>query len=476
MHWLNQRRLFIWVLSALAETAVTIPWAMFTYWASGLSDWPAALPGVWLFLFAYGAAAAWEAGGQAAVSESPRARIIAMIVGLSVIYLLAYEALPLAMRPESRFSLNAATAVLPPAAYLWYQGASIGAVGLEYGRVFTRFTRQTAAMVATLLILIMSGIAGDARVQVLLLWSVFLLFGAGCTLIIIARERDLRMKQARHGEVGAGADSLSPAAIALVGGLVVTTLVASYLLSVQRLVTALSALGGLIAAPFSWMVDVAMLLIVRWAMMILMLVSWISALFSGVRPEPEQEIGELTPTDLPEVDELLNQGQLVDWSNYLRAALILTTIVVMLILAYRLVRSRQDETESNEEERIALGFWRTLLADLRGLLRRQPSGEVLVSVKSAPEREDELDPRALFRRLQHWGSALGRPRLRSETPTGYGAALNERRPAAKRAITDVIEMYNRARYGATPPDDEEVRKAARGLEELQSSQTEQGVL
>ncbi len=461
----------IWVLSGLAETAVTIPWVMFAYWASGLSDWPAAIPGVWVLLFAYGAAAAWESGRPAASATSPQGRVIAMIGGLAVVYLLSYETLPLSIRPESRLSLNVAAAVLPPAAYLWYQGAKNAAAGLEYGRLLTRFTQQAGSMVIALLVLTVSGLAGDPRVQVLLLWSIFLLFGAGSTLVILARERALRQDQARHGDSGAESDTLSPAAVALVGGLLAATLIASYLLSVQRLLGGLETIGRLVAIPYNWIVDVAMLILVRWMILIVAVVTWIGSLIPRPKNEPTDPL-EITAGEPPPTDDLLAERVIRDWDRYLKVALILVTIIAVVVLVYRLVSLRKTDDGSDEEQRIGLGFWRALLTDLRELFQRKPVDHTAQNLDQEPQNDDLRDPRALFRRLQRWGTRLGRPRHNSETPLRYGAALTERRPEAEGAVAEVTRLYNRARYGPDQPDPEAVHAAAKALEKLQASQGE----
>jgi hypothetical protein len=474
-------RLYPWLLSALAETAVAIPWLILSYSIQNERRWPEALPGVWLLLLAYLAAGLWEAGapageandGDAADGRAARRRLVAMAVGLAGIYAIAYAVMPQDFRPGSLLRPNLALCVLPVAGYLWYQGARSGSDGIYYARVFQRFTWQGVAMTAGIVMLFIVHSAGEPRVQVLLAWSVPLLFAAGLALLVVTRERELRAAQARRGDGEAGGGGTSPATSGMVLVLLGLTLAASSLLSMERLARIGAAIWSVIDGPLSWLVDVAMLIVYRWNQLIWLIVTpFIAWLYRRARPKPQQpaegDVGNLTD----QLRQMAGPDVARNIMPYLKAALLIGLLILLVVGLYQLNR-RSRRGAGTEEERISLGFWASLLADLRGLFARTTAA---MAVAAAPPAEalDPRDPRSLYRKLQAWGAALGRPRRPGETPTAYRQVLGDKQPGSAPSVAAITALYNQARYGATPPPAEAVAQAARAAAHLEAPDRQAG--
>jgi hypothetical protein len=466
----NRKWLAPWLLSALAETAVAIPWVIFLYSISGEPRWPEALPGAWLLLLAYLTAGLWEAGAPS--EQDPKAagkrRLGALVVEMAGIYLAAYFALPAGLRPGSPVSDNLALSMLPVAGYLWYQGARGAVHGITYSRAFERFTSQCVAVAVAVGVLVWSGAARDSRVQVLLAWSVPLLFAAGLTLLVVTREQDLRSNQARIGEQGTGTGAGSRLATGMVAGLLGLTLAASSLLSVDRLMRFM----GLLDRPLSWLTDLFLLIFYRWTILLWAVIGPVLQwLMKRKRPPQQQEPQAMDQGPLQELLKQYREGQApFDPTPYIKLAVLIGLLAALAIWLYRLGR-RVPRQRSEEEEHISLGFWASLLADLKGLLgllRRRPATAGPGAEGGGAESPiHPRDPRALYRRLQAWGASLGRPRLAAETPAHYQAALAGCRPEAAPAVAAVTAAYNQARYGPEPPAPEMVTQAAAAVSELQ---------
>lgn len=462
--WRNPRTLVIWVLAALAETAAATPWTMLLFAINDVSDWPAALPGAWVLLMAFGGAAVWELGAPPAGRGKGSGRVWAMFIGVALVYLVAWWSTPGTSRGAGPLSPNLAMAVLPAAAYLWYAGAEAAASGLDYGRVYTRFSRQAIVTMAGLLLLLITGAARDPRIQVGLYWSVLLLFGSGMTLLLLTRERALRRDQASLGETGVGETGISPWLSGLVGALLLITMAVSRLLSVERLTGFLTRMGSLLSAPLDWLVQAATLIIVRWAALFFYIFEFVRSLFPPVK-RPSQEGQEMLPADPFFSPEMLDERNLVDWTGYLKAGVIAAILLVVAFMLYRLARrSAAQVLVEGDEERINLGFWRGLLEDLKGLLRGSGVATSASDTVREPEpADDPADPRSLFRRLQRWGLAIGRPRRPGETPSAFASALGDRNPGAAESSALVAEVYNHLQYGPGPPAAASVRAAAEAL-------------
>ncbi|HEY3367996.1 MAG TPA: DUF4129 domain-containing protein [Symbiobacteriaceae bacterium] len=463
----NWKQAFPWVLAALAETAVAIPWLVVLYSAAGGQRWPDALPGAWLLLATYLGAAVWESGTpRKAVGEAtPKSRLVALLVGVVVTYGLAYAALPSDLR-HGLLQPGLALAYVPMACYLWYQGTLMSADGLAYNVVFVHFLWQCGGLVAGLAGLVLMGYAADPRIYLLLFWSVPLLFASGLLLLVVSREANLRQSQKRIGQEGGHSPVTSPVLTFVVAGLVGLTILVSQVLSVDRLRAWGRAVWHLLDGPLTWLYNVFELILYRWVMLLWLVIgpafNWLRARALRTQPQGPQE--PVQSTD-PLEEFRKATGDKFDLAlPYLRAALLAAVVILAAALLMRRLKVLREKERDEEEERISLGFWSNLLADqkaLFGLLRRHPGAAD--GVADGGERFNPKDPRALFRRLQSYGERAGRPRSAAETPNTYRDRLAALRAEAEPAATAVTEVYNQARYGATPPAPAAVDQAATAL-------------
>ncbi len=474
--WRNLGQVYRWLLAALAETAAVIPWMILLYSGMGVREWPEGLPGAWLLLLVYLAAAAWERRVPPSGEQAGQRRLLPMLVGMVGAYLLAHLSLPLHLRPDSLLGANLALAFVPVAGFLWYQGAKLGAEGLMHAGVYQRFIRQCAILMLGILGLVLTGGHRHPGAQLLLLWSIPLQALAGLSLLAITREQAMRSDQAREGETDAGGGSLSRMTSGVVLALLAVTLLVSYLLSVDRLAAAAAVTGGWIAAVWTWAVDVVMLIAYRWALLLSPVVTFLRGLLvwgrgmPGADAEQQGQQPEQPALEVPE-QELVDTAALMP---YVRAALLLAVIVTLAVWLYRIRLSRNEQAGEDEEERISLGFWPNLLADLRALLglAGHKAARIAREAKQggSPERLDSRDPRALFRRLQTWGRQIGRSRHPAETPNRYREALAGVRPGAEGEIGVITDVYNQHRYGTSPPSPGQVERAVRAMEALSERQ------
>lgn len=457
----NRGAIYIWVLNGLTEVAAAIPWMLFSYSALGVKIWPQALPGIWLLLLVYAAASLWEAGDRSAEGKANTRRVVATVVGLILAYGLAYLHLPTAMR-SGLLQPNMAWAIIPAAGYLWYQGIMSVAQGVDYSRLYTRYPWQIGGVLAALFLLVISGGAKDQRVAVLLYWSVVLLFVAGLAALLVAREEALRAGQARLGEARQGGGRLHAAVKWLILALMGLTFAAARIMSVDRMAQGADTVSDLMGQFYQWVMSVILLIVSRWVTLLAMVIEpfirWILSRMGPPRPqEPQGEIGfgEETPPELIPTDDLL---------PYLQAALIIAAIALVAWLVYKLSVKPRKRGGPEEEEKESLGFWTSLMDDLKGLGQTRPRAP-----RTAVETEQlsPRDPRMLYRRLQAWGAATLRPRQGSETPAAYGRELGARQPEHGPAVDTVTALYNQARYGATPPDPAAVEAGVGAVEGLE---------
>lgn len=464
----KRKAIYPWLLAGLMEMAVVTPWMILIYsWE--MHNWIDALPSAWILLLPFLGAALWEVGSTDPGGRTALRRIGPLVGGVFVMYGIAYLYLPAHMR-EGIFNANLGMAIVPVAAYLWYQGASSASEGLEYTAVFIRFRNASVILGVALLFNILSGIAALGAIQVILYWSVILFFVAGLSLLVVSRERSLRMDQAEMGEEGAGGEATSPLLTGVVIGLLLLTLGASYLVSVEGLRSFVGGVSSVVGTALTFLVDLFMLLAYRWIFLLGLIIErflkWLMR--NAVQPEPQdQDAAPGEANDMP-FGEVPPPMDLEPYYPIVKAIYLALLVAGTAYLLYRMgTRSRRQSNQ--EEERINLGFWANLLADLRGLFRR-PAGETATEGLATGSAEvfDPKDPRALYRRLQRWGAEQVRPRKVAETPTRYGQELVARRPEAEAPVTAVTALYNQARYGNAAPEQETVQSALAGLETLET--------
>lgn len=462
----NRRSLYTWALAGLTEVAVATPILLFCYSAVDKVHLPEIVPGVWLLMLIFAAASAWEAGDRGNKEQAGGRRSLALVVGLLASYLVAYLTLPARMQ-TGLVSLNVAWAILPVAGYLWYQGTATAAGGVDYSYLYTRFGWQVTVTVGGVLLSTATGAVRDPRVAVMLWWSIILLFTAGLLGLMAARETALRQGQAATGDDAEAARSQSPVVTIAVLVLLVLTLGASSILGADRLAAGAAAVGHALSSGWGWLTAVVMLIVWRWiqlaSLVLEPLLVWIVN-HQADKPPQQATAGE---DDVPTGQELNHS-----WDNlarimpYVQIITIIVIVVVAAILIYRLNQRVKEKPPAEEEERESLGFWQSLLGDLKALFQRDavaPAGAGPAVEVLAPG-----DPRLLLRRLQAWGAAReSRPREAGETPSAYGNALAELRPESGAQVAQVTAVYNQARYGGKPPAPDQVQEAAASMDDLE---------
>ncbi|HYG58345.1 MAG TPA: DUF4129 domain-containing protein [Symbiobacteriaceae bacterium] len=463
----NQRALLLWLAVALTEVGLVIPFLILFHRGVSRTGWEEGIPGAWLLLLTFGAAALWEAGDRSGRATGGR-RTGMMLAGAAAAYAVAYFGLPPHLR-EGLLAGNRAMVMIPVACYLWYTATAAVVEGLDYSRLFSRLPAQALAVVGATVILVLSGIDRAPQVGVLLYWSVILFFGAALTAILLARQEALRVGQARLGITGPGGQQhASPAVATLVMGLLALTLLASSVLSTDRMAAIAGAAAGALLAVFDWVLDLAWLIIYRWVYLI---ASLLEPLFRWLRVKAQDHkweviLGEQGEAEEPLIKQLVAESP-PPWLETLFTVLLIAGVCALFIWAALKLNSRlRERAPAEEEEVISLGFWANLMADLKGLLARPARPAEPSAAQAAPEMLDARDPRALYRRLQAWGASLGRPRRESETPAAYQAVLSEAQPEQARAVGTVTAVYHQARYGAQPPAAQDVDRAVRETDSL----------
>lgn len=463
------RSLYLWLLVALADIGVALPWILLLYWSTTATQWGKAIPGVWLGLGVYAAAAIYESGERGDSDTAPRRRVVALLIGLVAAYVIAYFLMPSSLR-TGLLSGNPALAFVPAAGYLWYMGAQTITEGLEYHWLFSRYPIQCGIAAVGVAILTKVGGMQDPTVRALVYWGILLVLGGGLLSLIAARERLLKAGQASIGEKATGTGGLERILGFVVVGLILITVFGSYLVSEAELWVVLGAIGHGLGAALSFLAAMLWLILSKYALVLGRIVAALVAWLARMRAGRNGDAADQLNTDRAEDPDIAKDIQVIDWTPYLKVAIFIGLVVAAAVIVYRLARRRRPQRDDVDEEIIDLGFWPNLLADLKSLFSRHAPGAPAAAQLAALEALAPGDPRLLFRRLQTWGAALGRPRQSYETPAAYGGALSRSRPADAPAAAAVTDVYNEARYGAAAPAPERVAEATAAMSKLEDAE------
>lgn len=454
--WPECGRLWTLGLAALAEAAVVMPWLLLVRgWASPSEG--AGLLGVralsrvmeagtaaaaWLLVAFFLAGAMWEWLGSS-LSVAGRGW-----AGAGVLLLVGAAAAALPWWS------------LPGAVYLWYQGVRQSAVTSDYAEVSSHLGRQGLLQAAAVLIFYAAGAARTAAMEAALVGSVLLLYGSGLGLVAWARQGAVRPQDDGKTAGSSGLLTLLMLlAVAVAAGLAAATLSPGGALGSQvtgalaSLWAGVATLLGYLAYPCALLLEYVLVPLFR---RIAASEQW--AEFLGKPPEgPDQALPELgEPVITPEM--------LARWGVVL---LVAGTAAVAALALLHLRRNGRRVAVGTEEERINLGFWRSLWRDLQDLRLNRRKVGAAGATASRGEAGEPVAPggaRWLYRRLQDWGQQLGRPRRPGETPAAYAEALLAQRPEAAGAVQQVTAVYTEARYSPKPPAHEALEAAHRALE------------
>lgn len=207
---------------------------------------------------------------------------------------------------------------------------------------------------------------------------------------------------------------------------------------------------------------------------------------SWIHPRPPHQVnGPLTtPTTLAQANlqqraSERNAGQdlqFLDWILAIGLLLIFAWIAIYLIRRAmpRLVRRRP--VVEVEEERRWIWSWSDVLSELHELALwffRRRKASTVASTGSTSDlsqtRTRLLNIRAVYTEMLAIGARLSRRRAQPETPNEYAKALSRSaaaRPGEKQ-IGDITALYNNARYGDYPSDQQQLDEALTALRELE---------
>lgn len=434
-----------WLLGALAEAAAVLPWFFLGWGLDGTSPGATGGTGVlitgWLLVAAFFGGALWERWGQV------------LSVGAAL-----WQAGGMLL-PVAAAALLLPWWGVPFTAYLWYRGArqSSGIAGCV--EVAHHLGWQALLQAAALVAVYAVGTAAGEGQGALLTGCILLLFGAGLALLVQARRREVQAE----GDKARG-DLFTP--ILLVVAALGAALAAA-------LMTPGGALGGRITAVLASLWDGLAALLGVLAYPFALLLQYVLVPFFR-RIGTDQKMNQLLaePPEQPEGVDLQPGAPALTPEMLSRYGTILFLVGSLVVLTLALLRfrrrGREEDPEERDEERISLGFWRSLRHDLQSLGQRTSAGEAGLSndLREAPERVESGSPRWLYRQLQGWGHLQGRPRRPGETPEAYAQALAACRPDSAEAVRRVTGVYEEDRYASAPPDPEAVAAAQETLERI----------
>lgn len=466
----KQGWLIKWALGALMEVSALLPLPILVLALSEDPAVKAAVPGYGPFLAVYLAASLTES----AFAQRSDRMVAAFRVGGAVFatilaYIWSYAALPSGLAPGGLLSVNPATAVIPFAWIAWGWASEAVASGLTYYDAFDRFRKRAPLLAIAVPLALLAQGAGASAVNLLLYWNVLLFFIAGLTLLFLTRQQHVRAEQYRIGDTAATGTG-RPATLWLVVALLVLSVGAAHLLSVEALAASGRRILTALQPLLEWFWDVALLLLFPYVYLFFRLVeSIMSGLQMPKQEEDERNFQPGEPVDQLNPDELQGALAQTDWLRWVLIALVALFLIRWLLT---IKRSRSQEAEGEGDEvRESLGFWQQLWLDLRSLwLSVRGRVQIERARTRAGHRQAEeagTDPRALFRRLQRWGARQGRPRRLSETPAQYRDGLAQLAPEGDEALGHLTSLYQQARYGATEPTAAAVEAGADAMAALQ---------
>ena len=159
-------------------------------------------------------------------------------------------------------------------------------------------------------------------------------------------------------------------------------------------------------------------------------------------------------------------------------AILLVSVVVLavlLVVARRLRRAREDRAKNLPEDRESFGSWALLKQQvgrwwerlISRLLRKQhaqrPQAEIdeLAIMRGNPEWSGTLSVRQIYARLQSAATRRGYPRAPQQTPLEYLEVLSQAMPHLRTDFAAITSAYIEARYSPLPASAPSVAAAAR---------------
>ena len=134
------------------------------------------------------------------------------------------------------------------------------------------------------------------------------------------------------------------------------------------------------------------------------------------------------------------------------------------------LRRKLAHTSGAEVESLHGAFKADLLNLLRRILLKLLSFKLPFRWGKKPEPQEITSVRQLYRRLLHWAATHGWPRPTYQTPYEYLYALEKALPESGEALHRITQHYVSARYGLSPPSEEELRQLRQSWHQVKHQQ------
>jgi hypothetical protein len=135
--------------------------------------------------------------------------------------------------------------------------------------------------------------------------------------------------------------------------------------------------------------------------------------------------------------------------------------VLLTVLLVKLMKAMQDDVEVEEAEPEVATPFAAPPGSVAGQLRDAAGALTLRSVAPGESRDAVV---SCWLRLEAAAAEAGSGRDPASTPSEFTAALLTEHHADPEAVGDLLDLYHRARFGASPLPDEAANRALRALE------------
>lgn len=251
-----------------------------------------------------------------------------------------------------------------------------------------------------------------------------------------------------------------------------STLVAVTVLVVLGSGVAFLFYGGGLRQLLEWLWFVVQIIVVGLGMLVMMIMEWISGLFSldlsalmqglleGFESLRNLQVSPpLLPAGMEEYAEPLVFSIL---KTVIAVAIPLTAISIVVLLAWRRLRHPSREQEA-EQERESLLSAQAVIQNLRAMLQ-----EGFDRLKELADLMNRLGPgsrflaaisiRRIYANLVRLATEVGYPRAKAQTPYEYLPVLHRALPGSQDDIAVITEAYVQSHYGQVPDTREELQR------------------
>lgn len=176
----------------------------------------------------------------------------------------------------------------------------------------------------------------------------------------------------------------------------------------------------------------------------------------GFAPAPDP--GVSAPDIQPQLDPPpAREGDI----TFVIVAFTVLVAVLLTVLLVKLMKALQDDMEEAEPE-VALPFAAPPGSVAEQL--RDAAGAAALNLRAAAPGESRDAVVSCWLRLEAAAAEAGSARDPASTPSEFTAALLTEHHADPQAVGDLLDLYHRARFGASPLPDEAATHALRAVE------------